>query len=240
VVLCWRVDRFGRSLRHFVNSLAHLYSHGIPFVSVRDNLDLSTPSGRLMFQIVGAMVERERSLIQEQVKAGLRKARTKGKTLGRPPRIINVVEMTRLREQGASFRKIAKAVGASPATVRTRLCSPKRMGRPPRIVNIDKMMRMLEQGTVVRDIAKAADVSPNTVSRHLMRQRLRTGLPNAKRGRPPRMINVDEMMRMREQGAGFREIAKAVGVSCGTVRTRLLQLYKAPSPSAHSEHSPQG
>jgi DNA invertase Pin-like site-specific DNA recombinase len=192
-----------------------------------------------MFQIVGAMAERERSLIQEQVKAGLRKARRKGKTLGRPPRIIKVVEITRLREQGTSFREIAKAVGASPATVRTRLCNSKRMGRPPRRINVDKMMRMYEQGTVVRDIAKTVDVSPGTVSRHLMQQRLRIGLPNAKRGRPPRIINVDQMMRMREQGAGFREIAKAVGVSSGTVRARLLQLYKVLSQAAHTEHSPK-
>jgi DNA invertase Pin-like site-specific DNA recombinase len=146
-----------------------------------------------MFQIVGAMAERERSLIQEQVKAGLRKARRKGKTLGRPPRIINV----------------------------------------------HKMMRMYEQGTVVREIAKTVDVSPGMVSRHLMQQRLRIGLPNAKRGRPPRIINVDQMMRMREQGAGFREIAKAVGVSSGTVRARLLQLYKVLSQAAHTEHSPK-
>jgi DNA invertase Pin-like site-specific DNA recombinase len=121
VVLCWKVDRFGRSLKHLVNALADLDSYGVAFVSLRDNLDLSTPSGRLMFQIIGAMAEFERSLIQERVRAGLRNAKLKGKTLGRPSRILSLDEMTRLREQGASFRKIAEAVGASPGTVRTRL-----------------------------------------------------------------------------------------------------------------------
>ena len=53
------------------------------FISLRDNLDLSTPSGRLMFQIIGAMAEFERALIQERVRAGLRNARNKGKKLGR-------------------------------------------------------------------------------------------------------------------------------------------------------------
>jgi DNA invertase Pin-like site-specific DNA recombinase len=72
VVLCWKVDRFGRSLKHLVNALADLDSYGVAFVSLRDNLDLSTPSGRLMFQIIGAMAEFERSLIQERVRAGLR------------------------------------------------------------------------------------------------------------------------------------------------------------------------
>ena len=121
VVLCWKVDRFGRSLKHLVNALADLDSYGVAFVSLRDNLDLSTPSGRLMFQIIGAMAEFERSLIQERVRAGLRNAKLKGKTLGRPRRIVDGDQMARLREQGASFREIARAVGASPGTVRTRL-----------------------------------------------------------------------------------------------------------------------
>ena len=121
LVLCWKIDRFGRSLKHLVNALADLDGYGIAFVSLRDNLDLSTSSGRLMFQIIGAMAEFERSLIQERVRAGLRNARIKGKTLGRPRRVVSSDEMARLREQGASFREIAKAVGASPGTVRTRL-----------------------------------------------------------------------------------------------------------------------
>ena len=123
VVLCWKVDRFGRSLKHLVNALADLDSYGVAFVSLRDNLDLSTPSGRLMFQIIGAMAEFERSLIQERVRAGLRNAKLRGKTLGRPRRIVDGDQMVRLREQGASFREIARAVGASPGTVRTRLLS---------------------------------------------------------------------------------------------------------------------
>jgi DNA invertase Pin-like site-specific DNA recombinase len=55
VVLCWKIDRFGRSLKHLVNTLADLDGYGIAFVSLRDNLDLSTPSGRLMFQIIGIL-----------------------------------------------------------------------------------------------------------------------------------------------------------------------------------------
>jgi DNA invertase Pin-like site-specific DNA recombinase len=66
-ILVWKIDRFGRSLKHLVNSLADLGAYGITFISLRDNLDLSTPSGRLMFQIIGAMAEFERALIQERV-----------------------------------------------------------------------------------------------------------------------------------------------------------------------------
>jgi DNA invertase Pin-like site-specific DNA recombinase len=67
-VLVWKIDRFGRSLRHLVNALADLDAYGVAFVSLRDNLDLSTPSGRLMFQVIGAMSEFERSLTQERVR----------------------------------------------------------------------------------------------------------------------------------------------------------------------------
>jgi len=84
-VLVWKIDRWGRSLKHLVTSLAELDAFGVTFVSLRDNLDLSTPSGRLMMQLLGAMAEFERALIQERVKAGLRNARAKGKRLGRPP-----------------------------------------------------------------------------------------------------------------------------------------------------------
>src|SRR6201998_2313955 len=84
VVLCLKVDRFGRSLKPLVNALADLDSYGVAFVSLRDNLDLSTPSGRLMFQIIGAMAEFERSLIQERVRAGMAQARRAGKRIGRP------------------------------------------------------------------------------------------------------------------------------------------------------------
>src|SRR5436309_8437398 len=98
-VLVWKIDRWGRSLKHLVTSLADLDAYGVAFVSLRDNLDLSTPSGRLMMQLLGAMAELEPALIQERVTARLRNAKLKGKTLGRPRRIISSDEMTRLREQ---------------------------------------------------------------------------------------------------------------------------------------------
>jgi len=78
IVLVWKIDRFGRSLKHLVNALADLDSYGVTFASLKDSLDLSTPSGRLMFQIIGAMAEFERALIQERVKAGLQNARRTG------------------------------------------------------------------------------------------------------------------------------------------------------------------
>jgi DNA invertase Pin-like site-specific DNA recombinase len=116
-VVVWKLDRFGRSLRHLVNALADLESLGIAFVSLKDNLDLSTASGRLMFQIIGAMAEFERALIRERVRAGLRNARAKGKQIGRPRAEVTQPQVAALRAQGASWREVAKQLDVSVGTV---------------------------------------------------------------------------------------------------------------------------
>jgi DNA invertase Pin-like site-specific DNA recombinase len=95
-------------LRHLVNALADLDAYGVAFVSSRDNIDLSTPSGRLMFQVIGAMSEFEKSLIIERVRAGLRNAVARGVRLGRPKRIVDAAEIARLRASGASWREISQ------------------------------------------------------------------------------------------------------------------------------------
>jgi DNA invertase Pin-like site-specific DNA recombinase len=116
-IAVWKLDRFARSLKFLVNSLADLDAYGVAFISLRDNLDLSTPSGRLMFQIIGAMAEFERALIQERVKAGLRNARAKGRRLGRPRRAVDVRKVTELRASGASLRAISRELGVGLATL---------------------------------------------------------------------------------------------------------------------------
>jgi DNA invertase Pin-like site-specific DNA recombinase len=116
-VLVWKIDRFGRSLKHLVNSLADLSAYGIAFVSLRDNLDLSTPSGRLMFQIIGAMAEFERALIQERVRAGLRNARAKGRRIGRPKITLDAAEVLRLRGEGLSWRAVSERLQVGLGTV---------------------------------------------------------------------------------------------------------------------------
>jgi DNA invertase Pin-like site-specific DNA recombinase len=116
-VLVWKIDRFGRSLKHLVNSLADLSAYGIAFISLRDNLDLSTPSGRLMFQIIGAMAEFERALIQERVRAGLRNAKAKGKRIGRPRQEVDVPKVLKLRAEGLSWRAISEHLKLGLGTV---------------------------------------------------------------------------------------------------------------------------
>ncbi len=116
-VCVWKLDRFGRSLRHLVNALADFEALGVFFISLKDNLDLGTPSGRLMFQIIGAMAEFERELIRERVKAGMKNARCKGKVIGRPRADVDCAQIARLRDSGASWREIAKSMGLSLGTV---------------------------------------------------------------------------------------------------------------------------
>src|ERR1700690_1615875 len=116
-ILIWKLDRFGRSLRHLVNALAELEAIGVAFVSLTDNLDLSTPSGRLMFQVIAAMSEFERELIRERVRSGMKNAKAKGKSVGRPKVIVDAAQIASLRASGASWRKIAKEMGLSLGTV---------------------------------------------------------------------------------------------------------------------------
>ena len=117
VVVVWKIDRFGRSLRHLVNALAELEAVGVPFISLHDNLDLSTPSGRLMFQIIGAMAEFERALIRERVQAGLANAKKKGKKLGRPRVVVDVDRVAALRRSGASWQTISQKLSVGVGTL---------------------------------------------------------------------------------------------------------------------------
>lgn len=118
VIAVWKIDRFGRSLKHLVNALAELEALGMVFVSLKDHFDLGTPSGRLMFQIIGAMAEFERSLIRERVRAGLRHARAKSKRLGRPRIVVDISRITALRSQGRPWASIGRELGIGEATAR--------------------------------------------------------------------------------------------------------------------------
>lgn len=115
-LLVWKIDRLGRSLRHLVMTLSEFDALGITFISMRDNLDLSTPSGRLMFHVISAMAEFERDLTIERVRAGLQHARSKGKRLGRPTKGIEPAKVLALRAQGQTWREIADELEIGVAT----------------------------------------------------------------------------------------------------------------------------
>ena len=119
IVLVWKLDRFSRSLRDLLNTLQELQELDIAFVSLKDNLDLTTSAGRLMTHIIGAFAEFERDIIRERVKAGLVNAKAKGKKLGR--RGLAPIEIKRAidayeQDSKKSVRKVAKAARISPAS----------------------------------------------------------------------------------------------------------------------------
>lgn len=116
VVLVWKLDRFARSLKDLVVMLQELGDLGVAFVSLRDNIDLSTATGRLMMHLLGAFAEFEASLIRERVRAGIRNAQAKGKRLGRPQK-HDPAEIRRLRAQGLSYRAISKQMGVPMGTI---------------------------------------------------------------------------------------------------------------------------
>ena len=117
VVIVWKFDRFARSVSHLLRALETFNALGIAFVSLSESLDTSTPAGRMVFTVLGAVAELERSLIAERVKAGLRNARAKGKTLGRPKRVLDVKEIASLRTKGLGWRAIAKELGVGVGTL---------------------------------------------------------------------------------------------------------------------------
>jgi DNA invertase Pin-like site-specific DNA recombinase len=83
-VVVWRLDRLGRSLRHLLDTVAHLERHGVAFLSLTEAIDTSTPGGKLVFHIFGALAEFERDLVRERTRAGLAAARARGRIGGRP------------------------------------------------------------------------------------------------------------------------------------------------------------
>jgi DNA invertase Pin-like site-specific DNA recombinase len=126
VMVCWRFDRFARSVSHLLRALENFNALGIAFVSLSENVDTTTPTGKMIFTVLGAVAELERSLIVERVRAGLRNARAKGKTLGRPRTAVDAARIGRLRAQGRSIREIADELGYSRSLVHKTLanCAP--------------------------------------------------------------------------------------------------------------------
>ena len=118
VVVVWSFDRMARSVSHLLRVLETFNSLGIAFVSLREQIDTSTPAGKMIFTVLGAVAELERSLIAERVKAGLRNARAKGKRLGRPKKVLDVAKIDQLHSAGRSWRKIARVMECSAKTCR--------------------------------------------------------------------------------------------------------------------------
>ena len=120
-VLVWRFDRFARSVKHLVAALDTFRGMNVAFISLQEQLDTSSPIGRAMFTIIGAMAQLERDIIRERVTAGLERARARGTRLGRPRVEVDLETICQLRADGHSLGAIARRVRCSRATLRRRL-----------------------------------------------------------------------------------------------------------------------
>ena len=127
-VVVWKFDRFARSVSHLLRALETFNALGIAFVSLSEQMDTSTPMGKMIFTVLGAVAELERSLIAERVRAGLRNARAKGRTLGRPRVNLNAETVGRLRAEGRSIREIAVTLGVSRSLVHKTITNRNRNG----------------------------------------------------------------------------------------------------------------
>ena len=96
-VIVWKFDRFARSVSHLLRALETFQALGIHFVSLSESLDTCTPPGKMVFNVLGAVAELERSLIVERVKAGIRNAKAKGKRIGRPRVVVDALQVASLR-----------------------------------------------------------------------------------------------------------------------------------------------
>jgi DNA invertase Pin-like site-specific DNA recombinase len=122
LVAVWKLDRLGRSLKHLLKIVESLGSWDVGFMSLRDaGIDTTTPTGRLMLQVLGALAEYERELIRERVIAGIRRAQAQGKHCGRPRQDLDLRAAHLLLAQGHSVRQVADMLGQPRSTLRARL-----------------------------------------------------------------------------------------------------------------------
>lgn len=142
-VMSAALDRLGRNLRDLLLLLDELAAAGCAVITLRESLDLSTPTGRLMTAIFGALAEFERALIRQRITAGISKVKATGRSrsgrpLGRPRREVDVGRIVALREQGQSWRAIAVALRTPRRTLERAYAAaaqnprPKSAGRSPR------------------------------------------------------------------------------------------------------------
>ena len=110
VVIVARFDRFARSVSHLLRALDEFSHLGIDFVSLSESIDTSTPVGKMIFTVLGAVAELERNLIKERVQMGISRARKQGKPLGRPRVEVDPLQIAGLRSRGLSWNQIAETL----------------------------------------------------------------------------------------------------------------------------------
>jgi DNA invertase Pin-like site-specific DNA recombinase len=118
VVMSWAIDRVGRSLIDLLGTIQHLEAVGVDLYLDQQSIDTTTPMGKLVFQITGAFAEFERSMIQQRIRAGLKRTVAQGTKLGRPKVDLALERKAQKQlEKGVGILKVAKALGLGTGTV---------------------------------------------------------------------------------------------------------------------------
>ena len=138
VVIVARFDRFARSVSHLLRALEEFNHLSIDFVSLSESIDTSTPVGRMIFTVLGAVAELERNLIKERVQMGITRARKQGKALGRPRIKVDALQVAGLRSRGLSWNQIAETLsvgrGTAERAFRTLSQKPLRTSENPSLI----------------------------------------------------------------------------------------------------------
>lgn len=119
-LVVWKLDRLARSLPQLIETVAHLEAEGIGFRSLTETIDTTTAGGKLIFHVFGALAEFERSVIRERTRAGLKAARDRGRTGGRPPALSPAdlaAAKAMLSDPDITVAEVAKRINVSPATL---------------------------------------------------------------------------------------------------------------------------
>jgi len=117
IVLVWKFDRFARSTKELINALEEFNNLGVDFISYKENVDTSSPSGKILFTMISAFAEFERAIIRERVKAGMEKARARGTRLGRPKiPSFTIQKMLDMRKMGVGYKEIIRKLKISKST----------------------------------------------------------------------------------------------------------------------------
>jgi DNA invertase Pin-like site-specific DNA recombinase len=121
IFVVWKLDRLGRSLRHLIDTISKLNERNVGFISLTESIDTTTPGGKLIFHIMGALAEFERDLIRERTKAGLETARARGKNGGRPKTLATSSKVALAQklyaDKSNSIEDICKNLRISKATL---------------------------------------------------------------------------------------------------------------------------
>jgi DNA invertase Pin-like site-specific DNA recombinase len=140
LVAVWKFDRFARSTRHLLEALETFRALNVGFISLREQIDSTTPMGKAMFTMISAVAELERDLIRERVVAGVQRAKARGVKVGRPERSdVDPIVAATMRRQGLSYNQIAHRFGCGKGTIlKAILAGQKTLDEPPPKSQVNK------------------------------------------------------------------------------------------------------